>query len=1449
MVNNYQSLIPTVNDQNVDLLSFGDIDKMRNKIFRKVKDAFSKLEPHEYGSYVLKIENVDYESIPDYTIKDHLNAIFHSKNLDVRLKGDVVIYDKRNNSEVMRRRMTLMHVPYLSRHGTFIFSGNSYSISNQMRLRPGVYTRVKDNGIVEALINTPGGGTHHYELDPETGIFYVKYGTKTIPLLSVTRALGIPDETLANLWGQKIFSANAAIAKPVDITRFMREHDYERAKEKLRNWITSLQLDPVITNYTLGKPYRNITDEVIIKTTKKMIDVYRGIQQPDERDSLFAQQIVGPDDLIAEKVNYAHLQMKKYIPRAIRKGSLDVIPSAPYDYGLQALVFGSGLAELLEETNPTEVLERFSRVVKTGEGGIEDPQRIKDDPRMVHPTQLGFVDPAITGALAKAGVDNRFSWLVHRGDDGKVYALFRDVKNNKYVWRSPADLAEAVITFPGELEKQTEFVRVIHRGEHKFVPRYMVDYELPFHPQMFSVVTNLIPAVVTIFPQRLMIAEKTHLQALPIVNPEEPLVQTKFPFADTSFQRYLRRFYYPIISDVNGKVTKVTNDEIEVLTETGKKRKFELYNYYPLNRRTFLHNTPLVKEGDAVRTGQVLAKSNFTDNNGYPAFGLNAYVAYIPFKGYSYEDAVVISESFAKRLTSQHLFQEQLDLGPGVHLGKQRFQAQFPGKYPVKLYDAYDDDGVIRPGTKVVPGQPLVLAVGESFNIAGKRKIFRDISLTWDQSVPGEVIHAIKTDKYVYITVKAEFPTVVGDKIVGRMGDKGVVGYVVPDDKMPRDSEGRPFDVLFNQLGIPTRTNLAQVFEAVLGKIAKKLGTPYFVPYNVNNYWEFVNDEAQKYGIATDDYVYDPETGRKIGPVLTGYRYFMKLHHTAESKLQEREFSEYTSEDLPARGGKEGAKKIGILELMGIIGHSAYKVIRDAKLIRGQKNEQFWFEFMNGGFPPIDKYPLVYDKFINQLIAAGINVQHTGTSINVFALTNDDIKKLTGHRELQNSETIAIKNDQLIEKPGGLFDVTLTGGLDGNFWSYFKLAEPMPSPVMENVLATFLNVTREQFRNILYGLATIPGTNLSGPFGLITYFRNSFNPEAELKKAEAELETALDNKKLNDVNKLTRKIRYLRATIENNQHPVQWFWDRVPVLPPKFRPISSTEKVLLVADVNHLYQTLMEANNLLKEQMQFTDDLADARRAVYESLLAVTGIGEPIQFKQRQQGLQGLLKQIASDKAKFNFVIRKLLSITSDLTGRAVIAPNPGLKIDEIGIPIEQIWKLYRPFIIRRLVMKGYNFMDALNAYLKQDDAAKRELLIEIRERPVIVNRAPVLHRYGVMAFWPVLTRNKVIEANPFICATFGADFDGDAVQVHVPVSKEAVQEAIDKMLPSKNLISSASFFVNYPISNEFLAGLWVATTKRKSEPPKRFRTKADVINAFKRGLVDIDTPVIVESA
>jgi DNA-directed RNA polymerase subunit beta' len=291
------------------------------------------------------------------------------------------------------------------------------------------------------------------------------------------------------------------------------------------------------------------------------------------------------------------------------------------------------------------------------------------------------------------------------------------------------------------------------------------------------------------------------------------------------------------------------------------------------------------------------------------------------------------------------------------------------------------------------------------------------------------------------------------------------------------------------------------------------------------------------------------------------------------------------------------------------------------------------------------------------------------------------------------------------------------------------------------------------------------------------------------------------------------------------------------------------KKLPLIDDPNYLYKELFDANSVLKEASGALADFGDERVSTYRALKGVTGLGEPQHPKNVERNVKGFLTKIFGSSPKFGTVQRKLLSSTVDLVGRAVITPNPDLDMDEVALPEEKAWDIYKPFVVRGLVRRGMPRMQALQAVDEQNKAAFEELNKQMNSRPIVINRAPVLHRYGVMAFHPRLTKNKVMEVNPVITKGFGADFDGDAMQYHVPSTDAAAQEAVDKMLPSKNLFSAGSFKAHYVPNKDYQTGLYLASSRTNTKTkPRVYASRQDAIAAYKRGEINVDTPVhIVE--
>ena len=398
----------------------------------------------------------------------------------------------------------------------------------------------------------------------------------------------------------------------------------------------------------------------------------------------------------------------------------------------------------------------------------------------------------------------------------------------------------------------------------------------------------------------------------------------------------------------------------------------------------------------------------------------------------------------------------------------------------------------------------------------------------------------------------------------------------------------------------------------------------------------------------------------------------------------------------------------------------------------------------------------------------------------------------------------------------------------------------MPNPVMEEPIMRMLGLSKNQFEGVIAGRESIKtGT---GPKA-ISAALSILNVDKEIATAREQIKSG--KKTYRD--KAVRKLGYLRSAKRLGLHPRDWMLNNVPVLPPIFRPVSamSDSKLPLVSDANFLYKELIDANDNLKAMHEEVDDVGEERLAVYKAFKAVTGLGDPMHPKLKEKHVKGLLKHIFGSSPKYGTVQRRLIGGTVDVVGRAVISPDPGLDMDEVGLPEKQAWSVYRNFIIRRLRRRGMGTIEAAKSIEDKLPVARQELLNEMQARPVIINRAPVLHKFGVMAFYPKLVKGDTLQVSPLIVGGFGADFDGDAMQYHVPVSDEAVEEAVERMLPSRNLLSPADFKspVHKP-TQEYTGGLYAASAATSRRPTRTFRNSADVLAAYRRGEIEIDDKV-----
>ena len=619
------------------------------------------------------------------------------------------------------------------------------------------------------------------------------------------------------------------------------------------------------------------------------------------------------------------------------------------------------------------------------------------------------------------------------------------------------------------------------------VPDDEVDFEMLSPNSFFGSHVNLSPMVSAMQGPRAFYSARFFNQAVPVVNREAPLVQNLSDLdpGGRTFDEIYGEHAGALRADDDYEVVGITPDEMHLRNAKGEDRVKSLYNAWPFNRKTAFHQTSAVKKGDKVPKGALLAHSNYTDDKGTLALGLNARVALLPYKGHSLDDSTVVSESFAKRLTSDHAYTHQQDFDHDTKGGLNHYISLFPTNFTKDQLKAMDHRGVVVPGTIVKEGDPLILATrpkvisSTSAQVGNLSKAMRqsraDASQLWEEEDPGVVTDVVHNRGNVKVVVQTQHPTRKGDKIVCRSGQKGIISLVLPDDHMPRAADGKPIEVLQNQLGIPSRVNDALPYEVMLGKLARHTGETQKVPSftKPGEHWHaIVEKKLRDAGLVSEEHLYDPVDNVKLEqPVTVGNAYILKLHHMAKSKMSSRSQGGYDNSGQPLRGSgmSAQAKRLSGLEIHSMLSAGAYKNLREGATLRGQKNDEYWRALRQGYQPKPPGAPMVWEKFQALLQGSGLHARKIDKQrLRLGPFTDKD---------LHDRKPIEIKNPELVNLatlepvPGGLFDEALTGG---NSWGSIKLPHPTPNPAFAPAIRQLLNLTDRQMREIIAGRMELP---------------------------------------------------------------------------------------------------------------------------------------------------------------------------------------------------------------------------------------------------------------------------------------------------------------------------------------------------------------------------------------
>ena len=1364
-----------------DLIDYSDYPRVRQLLFDRTLQATQEAFPISNDRYTLALSDVQYKGPEHYTKADEKEAKLRGKSLTRRLTGRWAVTDNATGQVVSRSKpRTLMNVPYMTSHGTFIRNGVEYTVAKQFRLRPGVYTRITDDGRTESQFNAqPRTGTSfRVFMEPDSSIFYMKHGGNKVPLYPVLRAMGVNEDVLRERWGKKILEANRAMEhKPHAIAWINKfapapkdKEALELSEERRNNLIehfNKTRLDPTITQMTLGKPHDHASVDAILDSTSKIIRVARREQDIDDRDSLLFQTIHDVSDFLGDKVkNDQNAHARKILWKVTGKnGDTEKIPPSFMDKHVQHLFDKAGLAQAIEQINPLDPFDQNQRVLRMGEGALPSIDVVPKEARNVQASYLGYVDHVRAPESLRIGVDMRLARNVRKGPGNILYTQFVSA-DGKPQWVDQRTAAQSVIGFAASREDKRRYVPAMIKGRLGYVDKSKIDFYVEDGDDEFSYGANLVPFKSGDKSMRLLMGSKYGPAALPLVRRESPLVRTADP-RHGSTEEYVGKFLGAIRADKPGRVAGVYKDHIKVQNDDGTTAQYDMYVNSPFARKTFIRNMPLVKAGTRIKPGQVLASSNYTDDEGLAALGTNLKVAYATYHGKNYEDAIIVSESAAKKLTSEHMYKEALEKDEGLAVDKKKFFRLFPGRFNKEQLDSIDPDtGIAKPGTQLKYGDPIVLAVRERepSQATMGRRLRSDASIVWKHHFPASitsvVTDVVEGKKNYAAYVRANVPLEVGDKLASRHGNKGVIAEVVPDEQMMKDKDGNPFDIILAPEGLISRTNSAQLIETLLGKVAAKTGIPYTIPgFSKESGLEMVQNELRKHRLKAEEEIYDPVLNKKIPEVFTGNQYFYKLQQTAESKAKSRSTGKYTSEGEPAKGSGSGAKHFGDMEYNALLAYGANAVIKDLKIIKGQSNDNFWRQLKLGHTPSMPGIPLVYQKFRDLVRAAGVDLRdEAGDHDNIFAMSNKRVQELTGDRRIETTATY--KADDMTPMPGGLFDPKATGADNkGDRWSYIQLPEPMLNPVMYDPVRVLLDLKRKELDAILAGK-----TRVNGKYGgdALKSMLASVDLGSVKKRATDTIKHGAKSKRDNAI----KQYQYAAALEKQKLRPEDFLWDRVPVLPPRFRPIFKLGKQTIVSDPNYMYKAMLESiedfQETQKEQLPL-EQQERAREVMNKTLQAVVGIGDPVQGELQSKRVGGILSQLlGKGSPKSSFVQRRVIGSNADMTGMSVIVPNPSLKLNEVGLPEERAWELYQPFIVRHMVRKGVPATVAAKSVHNKDKAAYAALQAVVKERPVLINRAPTLHKYSILAAWPRLTKGHTLQIPPAITGPISGDFDGD---------------------------------------------------------------------------------------
>lgn len=976
-------------------------ESWRNMIDTGLSEIFNELNPIEdYTGQRLSLKFKKYEFHNPKTTKSYAkenNITFEAPlHVQVELTNKVT-------GEVKEQEIYLGDYPWMTSQGTFIINGTERVIVSQLVRSEGVYFNAENYAgkkYYGAKIIPARGAWLEFETDPKTNVIYVKIDRRRkITATTLIRALAqiSKDEVKeifkdvdsgdikyieATLEKDSASGPNEAL---IEVYRRLRPGDLATI-DNARSMIERMFFDfkrfdyGRVGRYKINKRLNIETPNTVDNRTFQMDDLYRIIKEVirlnneqgevDDIDSLENRRVKLVGELVARQFRVGMLRMQR---NAMDRMSLtdienvtpgQLINARPVVAAVREFFAGSQLAQVMDETNPLSELSHKRRLSSMGPGGVTR-DRAGLEVRDSHPTHYGRICLVETPEGANVGLVTNLATFARINEYGFIEAPYLRVKDGKVtdevVYLDAAQEAEEIIADAGsKLNDDGTFVEEQVSARKSLVPSQVERSEVTLmdavHRQVLGAAASLIPFLERDRIDRALTGSSMQKQAVPLLWTEAPTVGTG---VEADIARNLSQL---ITAEDDGEVLKADANTIEVKYKNGT-TIYELKHFEKTADDRCYNQKVIVKRGQKVKKGDILAEGA-SISNGELALGRDLRVAFMSWGGYNMDDAVIISDRLVKNdaLTNINIKDYMVEVRE-TKLGPEQVTRDIPNVSEYALRHL-DENGIVQVGSEVKAGDVLVGKItpkGEQELSSEERllraifgekaKDVRDTSQRMGNSGAGKVIgvkifsrengHEMRAGvlMQIQIFIAEARKIMVGDKMAGRHGNKGVVAKILPESDMPFMEDGTPIDVILSPLGVPSRMNLGQLFEVHLGMAAKTQGYRVATPTYDGVDAETLSDELEAAGVARDGKVqlYDGLTGEPFEQRTTvGFMHMIKLHHLVADKIHARSTGPYTMVTQQPLGGKaqNGGQRFGEMEVWALEAYGAANMLQEMLTIK-----------------------------------------------------------------------------------------------------------------------------------------------------------------------------------------------------------------------------------------------------------------------------------------------------------------------------------------------------------------------------------------------------------------------------------------------------------------------------------------------------------------------------------